>query len=304
MSYTQSLFSEGWLSEFLEVKKQELKKEIEGFEADYILNVNITELTESLLSKYSLATPVLIEDKITVDKKEIDVDISQDHNRFIRDRSRPFYIKGTEIKSFIPYKGDEVLFKYQTSRYGPPHPEANVNDNEVIVSIIRTDHNENESKKEVYEKISLIKKWLGWIHREVDPYNNSLKKLITDKIKERQTKFQNDERLLKSLGYKIRKRHGAPTTYAVPLIKKKIKPIPSASRDPSVIEPTVEMKTYDDILNIITNMSLVMERSPTAFKKMDEETLRVHFLVQLNGQYEGEVTGETFNYQGKNRHSC
>ncbi len=32
---------------------------------------------------------------------------------------------------------------------------------------------------------------------------------------------------------------------------------------------------------------------------MDEESLRSHFLVQLNGHYEGGATGETFNYEGK-----
>ena len=43
----------------------------------------------------------------------------------------------------------------------------------------------------------------------------------------------------------------------------------------------------------------VMERSPKAFHDIDEEALRTHFLVQLNGHYEGQATGETFNYQGK-----
>jgi len=32
---------------------------------------------------------------------------------------------------------------------------------------------------------------------------------------------------------------------------------------------------------------------------MGEEGLRTHFLVQLNGQYEGRATGVTFNFQGK-----
>ena len=32
---------------------------------------------------------------------------------------------------------------------------------------------------------------------------------------------------------------------------------------------------------------------------LKEEDLRQHFLVQLNGAYEGEATGETFNYEGK-----
>ena len=47
------------------------------------------------------------------------------------------------------------------------------------------------------------------------------------------------------------------------------------------------------------NLTLVMERSPVSFRSMDEETLRQHFLVQLNGQFEGNATGETFNMEGK-----
>jgi CheY-like chemotaxis protein len=55
---------------------------------------------------------------------------------------------------------------------------------------------------------------------------------------------------------------------------------------------------YDRILQIIQNMAAVMERSPQAFAEMDEEGLRQHFLVQLNGQFAGNATGETFNYTG------
>ena len=46
-------------------------------------------------------------------------------------------------------------------------------------------------------------------------------------------------------------------------------------------------------------MVKVMERSPKAFHGLDEEGIRSHFLVQLNGHYEGQATDETFNYQGK-----
>ena len=49
----------------------------------------------------------------------------------------------------------------------------------------------------------------------------------------------------------------------------------------------------------MSNMVTVMERSPVAFGSMREEDLRQHFLVQLNGQYEGQATGETFNFEGK-----
>jgi hypothetical protein len=75
--------------------------------------------------------------------------------------------------------------------------------------------------------------------------------------------------------------------------------MPAASTAPFRPEPTLDAKEYDHILSVIDNMVLVMERSPRAFAGMQEEDLRQHFLVQLNGQYEGQATGETFNYEGK-----
>jgi hypothetical protein len=47
------------------------------------------------------------------------------------------------------------------------------------------------------------------------------------------------------------------------------------------------------------NMVQVMELSPRVFHNMGEEDLRTHFLVQLNGTFKGQATGETFNFQGK-----
>ena len=59
------------------------------------------------------------------------------------------------------------------------------------------------------------------------------------------------------------------------------------------------MEEYEEILRIMRNMVQGMELSPRAFVGMQEEDLRTHFLVQLNAQYEGQATGETFNFEGK-----
>ena len=60
----------------------------------------------------------------------------------------------------------------------------------------------------------------------------------------------------------------------------------------------LDEENYKHILSIIESMTVVMERSPSAFATMGEEDIRQHYLVQLNGQYES-ATAETFNYQGK-----
>jgi hypothetical protein len=64
-------------------------------------------------------------------------------------------------------------------------------------------------------------------------------------------------------------------------------------------EPGLANEDYEEILRIMQNMVHVMELSPHAFQEMGEEDLRSHFLVQLNGAFKCQATGETFNFQGK-----
>jgi hypothetical protein len=73
---------------------------------------------------------------------------------------------------------------------------------------------------------------------------------------------------------------------------------PPVPRTPFFPEPALDEKEYQNILSIMRSMVHVMERSPNAFRHLKEEDLRWQFLVQLNGQYEGRATGETFNYKG------
>jgi len=109
-----------------------------------------------------------------------------------------------------------------------------------------------------------------------------------------------NKNLVSSLGYPLKENPQAPRTYTAPINRRKIAPTPpTASSAPYKPEPCLSDKDYSHILGVLQNMAHVMERSPSAFRTMDEEALRTHFLVQLNGQYEGCATGETFNYDGK-----
>lgn len=85
-------------------------------------------------------------------------------------------------------------------------------------------------------------------------------------------------------------------TDALPRIRRRLLPVMSSAH---AAEPSLEMELYEDILNTLQQMAFVIERCPSAFKSMDEENLRHHFLVPLNGRYEGAASGETFNFAGK-----
>jgi len=137
---------------------------------------------------------------------------------------------------------------------------------------------------------------------QIEPYNSILEAAAQALVGQRREKVLADRNLVQSLGLPIRQRPGEAKTYTVPDVRRKprvVTPKPAATREPYKAEPALDDATYEEILRIVTSMAHVMERSPSAFKTMGEEDLRQHFLVQLNGQYEGDATGETFNFDGK-----
>lgn len=97
----------------------------------------------------------------------------------------------------------------------------------------------------------------------------------------------------------MRKREGEPSTYSVPVARRVPKIEQIKVSGPFKPEPALSTEDYQEILRIVKNMVHVMELSPHAFLSMGEEDLRSHFLVQLNGAFQGQATGETFNFQGK-----
>jgi hypothetical protein len=79
-------------------------------------------LPERLSNEYGLNVPVLDETKKHATTQEVDIDVSQDRLRLIWDRSKPFYVRGTEITIHVPFEGDPSLFEVQpaTHNLNPP----------------------------------------------------------------------------------------------------------------------------------------------------------------------------------------
>ena len=162
------------------------------------------------------------------------------------------------------------------------------------------EHDANALKGSYEQDLASIEQKLNWVRNDVDAYNGQLPALVEGKVMQRKQKLLADAGLVGSLGIPIRRRDGEALTFFPMEIKRK----PAIRRPQEVsaaFQPELALpeQEFDYILKVIENMVLVMERSPRAFVKMDEESLRDHILVQLNGHYEGQVTGETFNYTGK-----
>ena len=94
-------------------------------------------------------------------------------------------------------------------------------------------------------------------------------------------------------------RRGRLSTYTLPIKRRTIRVLPKVNAGPYQPEPALAQQEYEHILTVLRSMSLVIERNPISFASLAEEDIRNHFLLQLNGHYEGGATGETFNSSGK-----
>lgn len=295
------LFYKYDLRKIMEGQEAKLSSEIEGYDRDYILNVSKEDLCDHLEDKYKINPLVFYKDKIYIKQHgDAQIDVSHDYDRVIFERDRPFYIKGTSVTFSIPFDGDSELLYCQASSLTLNPPRASVTDGEILVNFQEVDPNAEKIRQEFERRLSDIERHAGYVNNDLKPFNDGLRAKITQKINARKEKLLKDQGMVAALGYPIRETTDIPKTYVVPNVQRKIPvPKPQATTTPFVPEPTLDMENYEAILKIISDMVLVMERSPHTFKDMKEEDLRQHFLVQLNGHFQGSATGETFNYSGK-----
>lgn len=277
----------------------ELKRTIESLDENRLLGTPVPDLVEYFLNELQIIPIYADVSQITVGQKEINIDVSQDQNRLIIDRSVPFYIKGTQIIYSLPYQGDKNLLYAAPSHSTSSRPRANVTDKEFQFVFEILDHNVEAVKSGFERELKDLMQYLDWNKQEIDHFNSQLSPKIQTFVEARKQKLLDDRGLVSSLGFPIRKRDGAPNTFAAPITRKKIVTLPPITVTPYAPEPTLAMEQYEQILSVISNMVMVIERSPSEFHNIQEEGLRSHFLVQLNGQFEGQATGETFNNQGK-----
>jgi hypothetical protein len=274
--------------------------EIEKVDPDRLLNTSVDDLAVYFADKYKIDVPVLDEQKLVVDQREKQIDVSRDQNRYITDRSRPFYITGSEIEIEIPFTGEAEAFKIQPNPYTFNPPRATVRGNILAFTISGTNLDAAQVRGEIERTARDVQSYLTNLRANVAGLNGQLIGEARTAIEARRSKLLANRNTVASLGFKMKERQNAPKTYVPSEVRKKITPVmPPASSAPYKPEPALGEKDYEHILGVMQGMTQVMELSPSAFHDVDEEALRSHFLVQLNGHYQGQATGETFNYEGK-----
>lgn len=269
-----------------------LRADVDGYNPDALLNTSPDDLGSYFIEKFEIEVPELLVDQLTVDQRETSFE-KEDYGRIIR-------VQGTLIEVEVPFSGEGDAFKIQPTTYSLNPPRASVRGQMLSFGIEGNGLDAEEVRKRIDANLAQINENLERLRSSAIGLNAQLRTSALERIEQRRTKLLSDRNLVADLGLPLKSRARQQATYAAPEVKKKIAPKPpTPSKDPFKPEPALTESDYQNILGILERMVEVMECSPRDFANMQEETLRSHFLVQLNAQYEGNATGETFNYEGK-----
>lgn len=294
------LFCERTLLELIQERNSKAIREIDSIPEGQLLEMNVEEFGAALVEQYWMEPIRLDMEAAGTERDEARIDVRNDPFRMISDRSKPVYAKGLRVTLVIPFTGDPAIFGCVPENYSTRSPLGTVKGSEIRMCLEGLDLDPKEARAQFDQNINLIQQYLGWGQAQVNRFNLALSGLVQGRLNQRKEKLLQDDKLVEAIGFRLRPRSNSPQTYAVPVHRKKV-PIsqPSPVGKPHPGEPFLESRAYESILETIASMARVKELNPKAFAAMGEEALRFMLLVPLNIHYEGQATGETFNWEGK-----
>lgn len=299
------LFNEGDLSTMLEERKRRMQLIIDKYGAEALLQSSTDVLCDQFENEFKIDPLQLDVGSVTIDDQETQMDVRNDPNRWISDKSRPFFVGGLSIRYYVPYSGDPVLFRYQPPRYLIKVFRGTIENGNLVITVTRTDQDKSTESfnKEFNREIADIQKMVASAAESINSYNQELRNLVREHVEGRRNKLLADRNLVSELGFPLRRQSDVPRAATVPIKRKQIDIVKPASSQPveTPFKPewAIEIEVYEDILNVIRDLSIAMERSPSTFTRLNEEEIRDFILIILNAQFKGQATAETFNYGGK-----
>ncbi len=296
------LFNEIDFRTLLEEMKVGLKTEIASLSRDLLLNGSEDKLYAYFVDRYCPSVAVLHDElKRVHPPQDIKIDVRGRFDYAVSEEEEPVLVKGTLITIEIPFDGDGQYFSLRPSAYSLSGIRGSVAGSKLHLTYsgLPQDMSTESIKSNMERDIKQIKEYLGRLSQDAEEHNRYIKDETRKLLAARRAAILKDDALVQGLGIPIKRRPDDASTYTIPVVR--TKPVIEQNHEKSAVlrEPVLHEEEYNHILDLISRMALVMERSPRAFYDMDEESIRWQFLVPLNSHYEGMASGETFNYSGK-----
>ena len=297
---TIRIFAEGELSEFLRQVLEAVTGSISNEMDDYLLNVNEDDYVSYKVSEARIEPLEIHEDKIYASSSEQMIPAEYFPSRFNVYSGKSY--KKDVIRFHVPFSGNRDLLKLKPNTYITWTMDIEVSQDEFRFEIINFSDDSESIVREKDSAIRNIMQQYGYLQSEVGEFNDALEQKIRQAFQSRKSRIIAKSGVLASLGVPIKKQVGVSETFAVPTPKRRKQVIikrPEVHDLGLKPDPTLNDDIYIDILKMIHDVGKEFERLPSLYSGKDEETLRDHFLMMLEPNFQGSATGETFNKSGK-----
>ncbi|GMV83417.1 MAG: hypothetical protein AMXMBFR7_46010 [Planctomycetota bacterium] len=292
------LFFEGELRVLLEKSAVKLKHEIDTEPEGKLLGVNEPDYIRYLVAKYRIEPLAFDWNAKTTSTREELIEAGRFPFNFgvTRGGNYPKQV----ITIHIPFSGDERLLALRASTFTMSSVDVEFRAGEICFDIINWQNDAALILKEANQTIDHIKSLVEYTNRDVVSYNSGLEGNARAHFAGRKSELLKRSSVLMQLGIPIKRSSSVPHAFTIPLEKKPaLVSKPPTSTSAYSPEPTLDNTTYHQILTVCRDLGREMERHPSLFADKGEEALRDCFILMLSPHFQGGVTGETFNKQGK-----
>ncbi len=285
------LFRDGHLRDWIARRMDLALRDAASLTEERLLGTPMDDLVEHFAKKHLVEMVVVDRDGTTVaDHGDVSV------QKYDFGRTYTGSVHGVAFS--VPFSGEPELFRYQGSMSTSMWPRAEVAAGALRITVVSEHADAQTVRQKLMSELDLIRQYLGGVAPMVSEYNQKVGSEIRSRLEARKKRVLESKSLVANLGFPVQAR--GQQAVPVPLSRKRITPaLPPLSTSSFQPEPAISEEDYESILRTMQQMTLVMERNPASFAAADEETIRTHFLVPLNANYEGAATGETFNGNGK-----
>jgi hypothetical protein len=298
-------FSKGQLDDVLRSQLEQINAKIYSEVEDYLLNVKEEDYIDHLVSEFTIDIPKIDFDTMTVSPTERIIPANRHPSSlfFIDDTDKSF--RRQVIIFHFPFSGDINVLDFVPNPHILWTQQFTYNDStedgEITFEIINFANDAETIKRESGQVVGNLKTQLGHIANQLNGYNSNLRQEITQRVQDRKKDLAKKSDFLSQLGVPVKKKDNLPETFSIPTpkIPKKIIPRPPATTTNPNPDPTLDISTYNEILDVVHDLGKTIERMPATYQGKTEEQLRDHFLMYLEPRFEGSATGETFNRSGK-----
>ena len=298
---TFKIFGEKELRKYLSSRLSSLESEVKKEPEDKLLNVGGRKYVNYLYRKYKIENIDLhFGDTYATSREEKIPAEKFPKGSFFVERGKKYDKNVIEFN--IPFSGNKELLKCTPSSRMLWTIEVKVEDGCVCFDIIDFHEDADKINRRYDDNKSSIEKQLSNVRGEVKSFNNSLNDKARKVFEERKENLLDKNDLLSNLDVPVKKSGDVPDTFSVPSPdrKKRIQvEKPEVREEEFQPEPTLDTETFNQILEVIDDVGVQFERSPTTYRDKNEEDLRDHLLLFLEPNFEGSATGETFNRAGK-----